>query len=107
MKQNKSQYSEYMFEKTNISINDYPEKEIILADLFHLSDGKTEYTIFEEDQDGGADVTLYEGRQEYLEWTSEGCASSLCSRVIKYMDAGKNDSGYGCIMVCLEPEVKS
>ena len=52
----------YMFEKTDKSINDYPEKEIIL-------------------------------------WTSEGCASSLCGRVIDYIDIGSNK-----ILVYLKPE---
>ena len=85
----------YMFEKTDKSINDYPEKEIILADLFHLGDGKIEYVIMESE----SEEELYDGRQEYLEWTSEGCASSLCGRVIDYIDIGSNK-----ILVYLKPE---
>ena len=30
----------YLHEVTDKNINDYPKKEIILADLFNLSDGK-------------------------------------------------------------------
>jgi len=90
--------NKYMFERTDKSINDYPEKVIILADLFHLGDGKIEYIIMESE----SEEELYNGRQEYLEWTTEGCASSLCSRVIDYIDIGSNK-----ILVYLKPEERN
>lgn len=76
------EYNKYMFEKTNRTIDSYEKKEIILADLFHLGDKKVCYLIY----DSETEEELYDDRQEYLEWTSEGCASSLCGRVVESID---------------------
>lgn len=85
----------YLHEVTNKNINDYPKKEIILADLFHLSNGKTRYCII-DNCDKNMKV-LYTGIQEYLETNYEGCTSSLCDKTVDAIDTTVD----GSIMVFL------
>lgn len=75
-------YNKYMFEKTSMTINDYPEKKLIVADIIRHTDDKNILRII----DSNTDEVLYDDRCEYIKWTSEGCASSLCSREIESID---------------------
>lgn len=75
-------YNKYMFEKTSMTINDYPEKKLIVADIIRNIDDKTELRIV----DCNTDELVYEDRCEYIKWTSEGCASSLCGKEIESID---------------------
>lgn len=84
----------YMYEKTDQTINDFPQKELILADIMRLMDKKTHLYIINRD----TEEVLYNDRMEFIEWTSEGCASSLCSKKIEYIDV-INDSRFLAIEV--------
>ena len=76
-------YNEYMYEKTDKSIDDYPKKDIILADLLRITDGKTHVCIIDRE----TEEVLYNDRAEYITWTTEGCCSSLCSKKVEYLDS--------------------
>lgn len=73
----------YMFERTNMSIHNYPNKKLIVADIIKLTDKKSILYIIDRD----TEEVVYDDRAEFIEWTSEGCASSLCGKPIKYIDA--------------------
>lgn len=73
----------WMYEKTDMTINDYPKKKLIVADIIRNTDKKTELMIFDRE----TEELLYNNRCEFIEWTSEGCASSLCGKEIEYIDA--------------------
>lgn len=87
----------YMYEKTDKTIDDYPQRELILADIIRLTDKKTHLYIIDRD----TEEVLYNDRMEYLKWTSEGCASSLCGKKIKYIDS-ISDGRFQCIEVHLD-----
>lgn len=76
----------WMFEKTSMTIDDYPEKKVIVADVIRLVDKKTGLMIF----DWITGELLYDDRCEYIEYTSEGCVSSLCGKEIEYMDSASD-----------------
>lgn len=82
----------YIHENTGKCIDDYPEKEVILADIIRLLDGKTTVIVFNADMD-----LLYEGRVEYIKYTSEGCASSLLDKKVTYVDVALDNKLELCV----------
>lgn len=72
-----------MFEKTDMTIDNYPDKKLIVADIIKNTNKKTKLMIFDENTED----LLYDDRCEYIEWISEGCASSLCGKEVVYFDA--------------------
>lgn len=84
----KDAYNKYVYEKTDYNINSFPEKEIILADIIRLTDKKTILYII----DRNTEELLYNDRAEYITWNSEGCASSLCSKKVAYIDSCNSDN---------------
>ena len=70
----------YMHERTDMTIDDYPKKTLIVADIIRRMDGKTCIRII----DDNTDDLLYDDR--CVQSSSEGCASSLCNKEIEDID---------------------
>lgn len=89
--------NKYMFEKTDKTIDNYIKKQIILADLLKIIDSKTHVCLIDRE----TEEVLYNDRAEYIIWTTEGCACSLCDKPVVCVDSIVDKDTYACIEIQL------
>lgn len=60
----------------------HPKKTLLVADFVQHSDKKEKFII----KDADSYKTLFEGRNEYLEYTAEGESHELCGREVEWFE---------------------